>query len=70
MRSMPDKQRLPGRVAGSTRARVVLPTALELIGAFWSSSSFARGVVTRSVAPTLLVTTGRTAPAPGGKRVK
>ncbi len=61
---MPDDQRLPGRVAGPARVRVVLAAALVLVGAFWASSSLAHTVGTRTVAPTMLVTTGRTAAAP------
>ena len=59
---MPDEQRWPGRVAGPARASVVLATALVVIGVLWVSSSLAHAVVTRTVAPTLLVTAGRTPP--------
>ena len=61
---MPDEQRLPSGVTGWARASVVLATALVLVGVFLASSSLAHGVVTRTVAPTLFVTAGRTALAP------
>lgn len=60
---MPEEQWLPGRVAGVARASVVLAAAVAFGGAIWVSSSLAHAVVTRTVAPTLVVTTGRPAHA-------
>ena len=60
---MPDEQRLPGRLAGPARASVVLAATLAIGGAFWASS-LAHAVVTRTVAPTLVVTAGATPRAP------
>ena len=65
---MPAEQRLPGRHHALTRASVVLAAAVALVGVFWASSSLAHAVVTRTVAPTTLLTTGRTAPAQANSR--